>query len=57
MPARERARLLRREISQLLGDARSGRIDLLVNAERIRRVAEELCEVEEQLADDELVAP
>jgi hypothetical protein len=57
MPARERARLLRREIAHLLDDAQNGRNDLLGNAERIRRVAEELCEVEEQLADDELVAP
>ena len=45
-PARERARLLRREISYLLDDARSGRLDLLVNAERILEVAEDLCGVE-----------
>ena len=56
MPARERARLLRRQIALLLDDAHSGRIDLLANAEFILKVAEELCEVEEELADYGTVA-
>ena len=56
MRTRERAWLLRREISYLLDDARSGRLDLLVNAERILEAAEDLCGVEEQLFYNELLA-
>ena len=55
MPARQRAWLLRREIAYLLDDAQSGRLDLLVNAEQILEVAEDLCGVEEQLFYNELL--
>jgi predicted secreted protein len=48
--ARDRAWLLRRLIGDLLDDANTGRVDLQVNAERIAKVANELCEVEDEIA-------
>jgi hypothetical protein len=55
--ARDRAWLLRRKIADLLDDGQTGRVDLRGNAERIAKVVDELCEVEDEIAQAEMLLP
>jgi len=55
--AQDRAWLLRSQIADLLDDAKSGRVDLQANAERIAKVADELCEVEDEIALAGMLSP
>jgi hypothetical protein len=48
---RDRARIIRAELAQLLRQAEDGHTCLLNNAYNIWKLAEELVEVEEKLAD------